>query len=694
MIASSDESYADDNSGGNAAFADDVGDAAGVAATADTVLQGLGSSLANRLSIGGGGSSAAAAPLPDGTGQDYVTLGHAPTVSAADLDGMMAALVEGDGIAPNVVAEHRDHQRPPHVAALLGDRLLDRAWHELKPHQREATGWMLDKLNACRTNSTARHSGIILADSPGMGKTRAALYATMKLQRMGEARHICVVVPAQLLGSWAGEFAKAGFPAPLTLADPLWRLQWERPTPSALLVSYEGLVAHEAFILANLRAGYDLMVVDEAHKLVNKTSQRYQSVKACPCPVVLVTGTPLLADPDQHTSILELVVNGPVAQSDVANRLQELCMQRSFTAITGDTMPPPQLIVDVSVDLPAEELAKYRDLREQRPKKKKSAARAAFAALADHERIVVAAKWEVASKLVHFELGRLRHVLVASPALAPLDFACTELAKTVAESQLFWVRGGVDPTIAADALGTPPSATRPPVVVFVSVTSMTGLNLMGATSLVVIQEYGQDVTSQQLHARIRRIGQQRCTTVWRLTVAETEDAKRHARAAANAELQAEADDLVARSRGPRMPAAAAAAEPESVADALRRLVAHDAVLARGWQGGFTVGNDAAAMADDDATDVEIGTLVASTWAGIDDTKEKLDEEAMARARAEAARAGRARDAATLARAAAAAAAAAAEPYIRGGGSSLASAEGDEGAGGWSSSPPLARHRTS
>ena len=151
--------------------------------------------------------------------------------------------------------------------------------------------------------AAAGHRTFLLADEPGLGKTAQALLAA----EAADAYPLLVVVPNVVKTNWAREAARWTPHRPATV------VQGNGETVDGfadiVVVNYEVLDRHVGW-LGDF--GFRGMVVDEAHFIKNKTSQRSQHVlelserlrsrTARPL-LMALTGTPLINDIDDFRAI-------------------------------------------------------------------------------------------------------------------------------------------------------------------------------------------------------------------------------------------------------------------------------------------------------------------------------------------------------------------------------------------------------
>ena len=179
------------------------------------------------------------------------------------------------------------------LAAVLADAQVD-----LNPHQVEAA------LFAFRSPFS---KGAILADEVGLGKTiEAGLLLSQKWAE--RKRRLLVIVPANLRKQWSQEMAdKFHLPSAILEARTFnehikaGRLN-PFDQPAIVLCSYQFARTKDAYVR---QTSWDLVVIDEAHRLRNvykNSSKIAQAIKTAvaPYPKVLLTATPL------QNSLLEL----------------------------------------------------------------------------------------------------------------------------------------------------------------------------------------------------------------------------------------------------------------------------------------------------------------------------------------------------------------------------------------------------
>ena len=167
-------------------------------------------------------------------------------------------------------------------------------------HQLEAA------LNALQT----MRGRALLADEVGLGKTIEAGIITKELIRRGLVRSVLVLTPASLTEQWREELA-AKFHEEFTVMTTV--AQWQEVATAESgrwLASLDRakLKPHAESILAR---DYDLLIVDEAHKLKNRSTQAWKFVNRIRKRYVLMlTATPIQNDLMELYSLITILTPG------------------------------------------------------------------------------------------------------------------------------------------------------------------------------------------------------------------------------------------------------------------------------------------------------------------------------------------------------------------------------------------------
>jgi SNF2 family DNA or RNA helicase len=424
--------------------------------------------------------------------------------------------------------------------------------------------------------AAAGHRTFLLADEPGLGKTAQALLAA----EAAKAYPLLVVVPNVVKTNWAREAARwtPGRPATVVQGDG----EAADGFADIVVLNYEVLDRHMGW-LGDF--GFRGMVVDEAHYMKNKTSQRSQNVLALSGRIrsrtdrpllMALTGTPLINDIEDFRAIWQFLgwIDDSKPLDELMDALEDTGMtpaDRNFSAAARQCVIDLGIVrrrkLDVAADIPARRIA---DLPVELDERAGRPIRAAERDLAD--RMVARYKTALANRSSDVE--GIDHDLVHRMARAELKEATTaqssenvftmmrrigqakaepaadyaaQLARSAGKVVFFakhidvmdaaeeiFARQGV--RFASIRGGQTPTARQANVEAFVNdpdvavaVCSLTaagvGLNLQVASNIVLAEMSWTDAEQTQAIDRSHRIGQSEPVTAWRIIAAQTIDAR-------------------------------------------------------------------------------------------------------------------------------------------------------------------------
>jgi SNF2-related domain/Helicase conserved C-terminal domain len=437
---------------------------------------------------------------------------------------------------------------------------------ELMPHQAQVVA-----------SAAAGHRTFLLADEPGLGKTAQALLAA----EAANAYPLLVVVPSVVKTNWARE---AGLWTPNRSVTVVHgNGDSVDGYADIVIVNYEVLDRHVGWFGT---FGFRGMVVDEAHFIKNKASQRSQHVLELSARIrsrttrpllMALTGTPLINDIDDFRAIWQFL--GWIDESEPLAELMDALEETGLTpADPGFYAAARQCVielgivrrrkVDVAADIPARRTA---DLPVELDEKVSRSLRAAERDLArrlvaryetalanrrsgpvdgiDHDLVRKVATWEQkdasTTKTGENVFSMMRRIGQAKAGLAA-DYAA-QLARS-AGKVVFFAKHVDVMDVAEEAFAkqgirfssirgdqTPVSRQKnidafvndPDVAI--AVCSLTaagvGLNLQVASNIVLAELSWTDAEQTQAIDRSHRIGQTEPVTAWRIIAAQTIDSR-------------------------------------------------------------------------------------------------------------------------------------------------------------------------
>ena len=438
---------------------------------------------------------------------------------------------------------------------------------ELMPHQ--------GKLVAA---AAAGHRTFLLADEPGLGKTAQALLAA----EAANAYPLLVVVPSVVKTNWAREAARWTPHRPATV------VQGDGETADGfaniVILNYEVLDRHREW-LGDF--GFRGMVVDEAHFIKNKTSQRSQHVLALSDRIrsrtarplmMALTGTPLINDIEDFRAIWQFLgwIDDSQPLDELADALEDTGLtpaDRGFYAAARQCVIDLGIVrrrkLDVAADIPARRIADLPVELDGRAGRSIRAAERDLARrmVARYETALANRSSDVGVEGIDYDLVRrvarselkdattaqsgenvftmMRRIGQAKAELAA-DYAA-QLARSAGKVVFFakhvdvmdaaeetFARQGVRfSSIRGDQTPTARQANIDAFVndpdIAVAVCSLTaagvGLNLQVSSNIVLAELSWTDAEQTQAIDRSHRIGQAEPVTAWRIIAAQTIDTR-------------------------------------------------------------------------------------------------------------------------------------------------------------------------
>jgi hypothetical protein len=437
---------------------------------------------------------------------------------------------------------------------------------ELMPHQGQLVA-----------AAAAGHRTFLLADEPGLGKTAQALLAA----EAANAYPLLVVVPNVVKTNWAREAARWTPHRPATV------VQGDGDTVDGfadiVVLNYEVLDRHLGW-LGDF--GFRGMVVDEAHFIKNKSSQRSQNVlalsdrirsRAARPLLMALTGTPLINDIEDFRAIWQFLgwIDDSEPLGELANALEDTGLtpaDRGFYAAARQCVIDLGIVrrrkLDVAADIPARRIADLpveldgqagRSIRAaERDLVRRMVARYETAlANRSSDSVVEGIDYDLVRRVARSELKdattqsgenvftMIRRIGQAKAGLAA-DYAA-QLARSVGKVVFFakhvdvmdaaeeiFARQGVrfssirgDQTPALRQANVDAFVNDPDVAV--AVCSLTaagvGLNLQIASNVVLAELSWTNAEQTQAIDRSHRIGQAEPVTAWRIIAAQTIDTR-------------------------------------------------------------------------------------------------------------------------------------------------------------------------
>ncbi len=424
---------------------------------------------------------------------------------------------------------------------------------------------------------SAGHRTFLLADEPGLGKTAQALLAA----QIASAHPLLAVVPNVVKTNWAREAQQ------WTPGRSVTVIHGDGETidgfADIVVVNYEVLDRHVDWIGNH---GFRGMVVDEAHYIKNKKSQRSQHVievserirKRLPRPLLMaLTGTPLINDIEDFRAIWQFL--GWIEERKPGDELMAALEQTGMTPAEHGFYPAARDAVidlgivrrrkvDVAADIPArriadlpvelegaagrsiakaeQQLAQRLVDRYQRALQRRTSPvadgidHALVRRVAEREaadsgdegtgdnvfamvRRIGQAKAELAADYAAQLARSAGKVVFFAKHLDVMDIAADTFAKR--DIRYTTIRGDQTSTARQKAIDSFVNDPEVAIIVCSLTAAGVGINLHVASNVVLAELSWTNAEQTQAIDRVHRIGQTEPVTAWRIIAAQTIDAK-------------------------------------------------------------------------------------------------------------------------------------------------------------------------
>nr|XP_046254713.1 DNA repair and recombination protein RAD54B isoform X2 [Scatophagus argus] len=198
----------------------------------------------------------------------------------------------------------------------------------LRPHQRDGLLFLYECVMGMRA---VGRCGAILADEMGLGKTLQSVALSWTLLKQGPyggkpvAKRVLVVTPGSLVQNWGAEFKKWLGRERINVftVDQDHRIEQFvlSPLHSVLVISYEMLLRCLEQVQ---KVEFGLIICDEGHRLKNSSIKTSSALSSLSCNRrVILTGTPVQNDLQEFYAIIEFVNPGILGSSTAYRKVYE-----------------------------------------------------------------------------------------------------------------------------------------------------------------------------------------------------------------------------------------------------------------------------------------------------------------------------------------------------------------------------------
>lgn len=450
---------------------------------------------------------------------DYLRSKRAEVYRRLDVEQKVSVfLPQGD---PPIMQVTRDESRPAFftLGELTRWRFLRHfPAYPLKAHQTKGVEWLRS------------HKSAILADDMGLGKTLQAIAAFEQMHRAAEVENLLIVCPKSLIGVWETEISLwAPRLCTVALHTGVSRKTWGvlASQCQVAITNYEAIRAS-----GPSAQGFDVLILDEVHKLKNSKSLNYSACYNLQPKVTWgLSGTPLENKPSDLTAILHLLDRKRISLSDERLPIASLrsvasgyILRRDKRAI-ADELPQVLEKLDL-VPLTPEQRHRYEEvLRDGRSYATVGGWISAFSRLRDlcdfDPRTGASSKIERTLVILDSVFRRGEKAVVFSWRIEPLRLLKERIAARWEGNTAEIITGQTSSTKRSNIVTSFQNLGQPRVLLCSMRATAEGLTLTAANHVVFLNEWWNPAVNSQARDRVNRIGQSKDVFVYLLRTAGT-----------------------------------------------------------------------------------------------------------------------------------------------------------------------------
>lgn len=204
----------------------------------------------------------------------------------------------------------------------------------------------------------------VLADEMGLGKTMQAITTVRLLIRRGELDQVLLICPKPLVTNWVREFKLWAPEIPVSVIEgnqAQRQFHWSQRNTPVKIANYE-LVTRDQPGESIDDLKFDLVILDEAQRIKNKSSATSHAVRAIKRDRSwALTGTPVENGISDIVGIFEFLSKGLITDGmtprNVQREVSDHILRRTKDQVMEDM--PPRLFRDANIDLTPEQRDRY-----------------------------------------------------------------------------------------------------------------------------------------------------------------------------------------------------------------------------------------------------------------------------------------------------------------------------------------------
>ena len=210
----------------------------------------------------------------------------------------------------------------------------------------------------------SRFAGI-LADEMGLGKTMQAITTIRMLFCSGEIRNVLLICPKPLVSNWKKEFELWAPEIPFSIVhgnSSRREWQWEQTPHTPVTIANYEIILRDERTLTNENRHFDLVVLDEAQRIKNKSKSTSKVIRQIPrTRSWALTGTPVENSCEDLVGIFEFLSPGylytGMEPRQIGEMVSDYILRRTKDVVMTDM--PPRMNRDAEITLSPEQWAQY-----------------------------------------------------------------------------------------------------------------------------------------------------------------------------------------------------------------------------------------------------------------------------------------------------------------------------------------------
>lgn len=380
----------------------------------------------------------------------------------------------------------------------------------LRPFQVTGVHWLLQNKKA------------ILADDMGLGKTVQAIFALRILFNQGSVGCALIVCSKLLLTNWeeelsrwAPELSRIRVTPPSTIRDQAWKVILGKV--HVILANYEQLRSPLPVLERDGKDGFDVIVVDEAHRIRNAGSLVAKGIRRIRTDYLwALTGTPIERDPADLATLLATlepdrfsVTDNKLHPTSLRSQARPYILRRLKSDVLAEI--PEVLESKQSLELLPGQRESYRLVYRRLTSSEKTLFLATINELrtiCDYdERTDQSSKVERIMEILQDVCAAEEKAVVFSYLLKPLDVLYERLRRTFGTGGIVELRGSMTAPERDEAIHRFKTDPRVHAILCSSRVASEGLNLTEANHVIFFNEWWNPSANAQARDRVVRMGQ-------------------------------------------------------------------------------------------------------------------------------------------------------------------------------------------